>query len=109
MLYFVTKYWIERFAKRTDLLRAKVMCQNDDDTIRAYLRFWSEEATLGNAREVDYGSQKVFYLNYHLNELDGIVDMLRNEKPISIYFSSPTFASVTTLSEPMGEEETEEE
>jgi hypothetical protein len=95
---------ITRHAKRADQLRAQVVCKNDDDTVRAYLRFWSESSTLDNARQVDYPDLKAFYLNYHLNELDGIVDMLRNETPIGIYYSSPTFASVTTSSEPVGSE-----
>ena len=41
------------------------------------------------------------------NQIPRIVDMLRNEKPCTVYYSSPIYAYVHTGNEPVGEEETE--
>lgn len=48
------------------------------------------------------------YLHASENQLDRIVDMLRNEEPCSVYYSSPKHAYVCTGEEPVGEEETQE-
>ena len=105
MVYFMDNYSIERWGKRRDAIRAIITCRNEDDTVRGCLRFWSEETRLSKAHVVDFSGVKVIYINYPISELETIVDMLRNEKPIGLYYGSDDFASVYCGREPIGEEE----
>ena len=42
-----------------------------------------------------------------IDQLESIVDMLRNEKPCHLYYRSPAYACIYTGPESIGEEETE--
>ena len=44
----------------------------------------------------------------HEHQIDGVVDMLQNEKSCKVTYSSPTFAYIYTGKEPIGEEESDE-
>ncbi len=44
-------------------------------------------------------------LQYPLSQLSSVIDILRNEAPVYIWYSSPSLAYIATLQEAVGEQE----
>jgi len=67
--------------------------------------FYRDGQKIPNNLSVETYSPKRAYLRMPESQRDGVVDMLRNEKPCKVYYSGPTNAYIHTGKEPIGEEE----
>lgn len=75
----------------------------EGDTYRGYVYFFPDGTPLAPA-VVDPTNGRVF-LHLNLAEFGPILDLLRYEKPIYVYYIGPTNAALRTGKEPVGEEE----
>lgn len=73
----------------------------------AFLRFYPEGATLPpNSKTTHISGKPMFYVSYRYAQLQNIIDLLRNEKPIRFFFRDDNMAAyITTSNEPVGEGE----
>ncbi len=73
----------------------------------AFLTFYNEGAAIPANRKTMHNSGKpIFYVNYPYYQYAGVIDLLRNEKPIKFFFRDDNMAAyITTSDEPVGEEE----
>ena len=76
-----------------------------EDEVHGYINFFPNDVELPNP---NYNkTKKVINLYFHVEQFDVISDLLRNEKPLFIEYSSPPpFATLRSGQEPIGEEET---
>jgi hypothetical protein len=75
----------------------------DDSKLLCMAAFVERTCPLPGPRESING---VVFLSFYRSDLDGIIDMLRNEKPVMFNWSSENhIAQITTGPEPVGEEE----
>jgi hypothetical protein len=72
-------------------------------TYRGYIYFFPDGTPLAPP-VFDSTSGRVF-IHVNLSQLSGVLDLLRYEKPVYIYYLSPTNAGLRTGVEPVGEEE----
>jgi hypothetical protein len=71
-----------------------------------YVRFVEDPAA--NLPAAAQGSPVSFEFYYHHSQLDHLIDMLRNEKPVTVFFNNDNgFANsrISTTDEPVGEGE----
>lgn len=69
---------------------------------------WFVEDLSADLPEAKMISQNYFSLYYHHSQLDHLIDMLRNEKPITVYFNNDNGfnnSRISTSNEPIGEGE----
>ena len=104
--YQLESYQVSLEGKTTNGLRAVVYCKDAVHNIRCILYFWEDDMQLSGARETDMpaGVQR-FEIHYHMKEFDSVIDILRNEDPVGVYYQSPTVAHIFTGTEPVGEGE----
>jgi len=103
--YEITKYAIGVFSRTQspDPRAIALIVLYNEDTLRGYLNFFPSNVALPNPHIED----DVLQLYYSIDHFDVIGDLLRNEKPLYIEFSSPPpFGLLRTSKEPIGEEET---
>jgi hypothetical protein len=75
----------------------------DNEEPMAMIMFSDKDKPLPGPKEAPSG---IVVLTYHRHALSGIIDMLRNEKPIYFCWSAEhRIAHITTELEPPGEEE----
>jgi len=70
---------------------------------RGYAYFFPDGTPLA-APVFDSANGRVF-IHLNLTEFAAVLDLLRNEKPVYVYYLSPTNAALRTGMEPVGEEE----
>ena len=70
---------------------------------RGYVYFFPDGTSLA-APVYDSTNGRVF-LHFNLSQFHSTMDLLRNEKPIYLYYVSPTHAALRSGKEPVGEEE----
>lgn len=70
---------------------------------RGYIYFYPDGTPL--APPVFDSSTNLVFLRFNLSELDPTMDLLRNEKPVYLYYFNPGNAGLYTGKEPTGEEE----
>ena len=70
---------------------------------RGYVYFFPDGTAL--APPVFDASNGRVFLHLNLSQYHATMDMLRNEKPVHVYYNSPTNAAIRTGPEPVGEEE----
>ena len=75
----------------------------EGNTYRGYVYFFPNGTPL-NPPVFDSASNRAF-LHFNLSEFAVTVDMLRSEKPVYLYYFSPTNAGLYTGKEPTGEAE----
>ena len=73
------------------------------ETLVGALLFYPENKLLPNAR-LDT-NKDVIFLSYSISQLHAILDILRNEKPLWLYYRTATNAGLSSGKEPVGEEE----
>ena len=73
----------------------------------AFLRFYPDGVAVpANSKSMHVSGKPIFYVNYRYASFGGVVDLLRNEKPIKFLFRDDTLAAyITTGEEPVGEGE----
>ena len=72
-------------------------------TYRGYVYFFPDGTPL--APPVFDATNGRVFLHLNLSQLGLTLDLLRYEKPIFVYYNSPTNAALRTGAEPVGEEE----
>jgi len=75
----------------------------EGNTYRGYIYFFPDGTPLAPP-VLDATGGKI-YLHFNLSQLDAVMDTVRNEKPLYVYFQSPTNAALRSGQEPVGEEE----
>jgi hypothetical protein len=75
----------------------------DGDTYRGYVYFFADGTPL--APPVHDAANGRIFLHLNLCQFDAVLEMLREEHPIYIYYAGPTNAALRTGKEPVGEEE----
>ena len=70
--------------------------------------FYRDDQAIPNNKSVETGDPKLAYLRMHERQIDSVVDMLRNEKPCFVFYSTSAYAMIYSGKEPVGEEETDE-
>lgn len=73
----------------------------------AFLNFYPEGTALpANSRATRADGSPIFYVSYRQEQFHSILDLLRNETPVSFFFRDDTLAAyITTANEPVGEGE----
>jgi hypothetical protein len=80
--------------------RAQISLFNVPTKTAAFVRFIEPNQTFPN----DYEEGGIIRMFLPINMFDSVMDLLRNEKPIYIYFTA-AHAFLTTSQEPVGENE----
>lgn len=70
---------------------------------RGYIYFFPDGTPL--APPVHDATNGRVYLHVNLCQYHAVMDLLRNEKPLYVYYISPTNAALMSGKEPVGEEE----
>lgn len=70
---------------------------------RGYAYFFADDTPL--APPVYHSSTGQVFVHYNLSQFDAVLDLVRNEKPIYLYYSNPSNAGLKTSTEPVGEAE----
>ena len=70
---------------------------------RGYVYFYPDGTPLADPSH-DATNGRV-YLSFNLSQLPAVLDVLRNEKPLVVYYESATNAALRSGVEPVGEEE----
>ena len=71
-----------------------------------YLRFERGDVLTANSTNVIASGTRQFYMSYPYDQLPVVVDLLRNEKPVTFWFRDDSMhGGLTTSAEPPGEAE----
>lgn len=70
---------------------------------RGYAYFFADDTQL--AAPVYHSNTGQIFVHFNLSQFDGILDMIRNEDPIYLYYYNPSNAGISTSAEPVGEAE----
>ena len=74
-----------------------------------YLYFYKEGVQLRENRSSIHGGRQHVYLYFHYNHYPNMIDLLRNEKPINVFYRDDfKLGYLTTSMEPVGENEFED-
>lgn len=98
----ITTYQYYQFSTREDWTKAVCICFGPEGKA-AYLYFQSGTQPLPAASK----SGNNYYLYYRYSDMANVIDMLRNEKPIYLYYipEGTNNSRISTTSEPVGEGE----
>lgn len=105
----IGKYQLAYYGRRpseSDKI-AQLTFYNNQNELLGFIAFFKEGQVIPDNSEDTTRFPTRVYLRASENQLDRIVDMLRNEKPCYVRYNSPTHAFVYTGTEPVGEEEAE--
>ena len=72
-------------------------------TYRGYVYFFPDGTPLA-APVLDSATGRIF-LHFNLSQFHVVMEMVRTEKPLYLYYISPTNAALRSGAEPVGEEE----
>ena len=73
-----------------------------------YISFYKEEAVLPDNRSPIIMDRQHVYLSYYYHDYANIIDLLRNEKPVKVFYRDDAkFGYISTAMEPVGEHELE--
>ena len=105
----IAKYQITYYGKRSKNSSpiALIVLYNGNNQLVGAVHFHRDGQAIPNNWSYETVTPKRAFLKMHERQIDTIVDMLRNEKPCSVKYISPTHAYIYTGREPIGEEETE--
>lgn len=98
-------YNVYYFGKRADSVKAIIYARDAQGHIRAYMIFVESGTVLSDNSESVAQGVPWCRLRYHIDQFPVVMDILRNEQPVYVNYSSPTFAQIFTGSEPIGEGE----
>ena len=113
-LHEIKSYQLTYFGKNsaaTDYT-ARIFLLDANDAMVGYVSFYSKWNGIPDNSLDTVSNPQIIYVNMHENKISVIVDMLRNEKPCYVSYTSPTNAQVRTENtlnpaelEPVGEGE----
>jgi hypothetical protein len=98
-------YHVYYFGNRNDSVKAFIYAKDADNHLRTYLIFAENGSDLPNSSESVMQGVKWCRIWYHIDQFPAVIDILRNEEPVFVNYSNPTFAQIFTGSEPIGEGE----
>ncbi len=75
----------------------------EGNTYRGYVYFYPDGTEL--APPVFHSSNGRAFVHFNLSQFDGTLQVLQSEKPVYLYYFSPTNAGLNTGREPVGEQE----
>jgi hypothetical protein len=75
----------------------------EGNTYRGYVYFFPDGTNL--APPLDDATNGRVFLHLNLSQFHATMEMLRSEKPIYVFYNSPTDAALRSGKEPTGEEE----
>jgi len=75
----------------------------EGNSYRGYVYFFPDGTPL--APPVHDSTNGRVFLHFNLYQLHAVMEMVRAEKPLYVYFQSPTNAALRSGHEPVGEEE----
>lgn len=75
----------------------------EDNAYRGYVYFFPDGTPLSPA--VHDPTNGRAFLHFNLSQFHGVMEMLRTESPIYLYYLGPTNAALRSGHEPVGEEE----
>lgn len=70
---------------------------------RGYAYFFADDTPLNPP--IFHSNLGRIFVHYNISQFEALLDTLRNEKPIYLYYHSPSNAGLQTGREPVGEEE----
>jgi hypothetical protein len=98
------KYFV--YSNRYDTIDDAATIQLYNGELLVAILFFNYDASKANRDPVLFGGDRVF-LYYHMSMLDTIIDMLRNEEPVYLYYNiDRQLGYLSTSKEEVGEEET---
>ncbi len=71
------------------------------DILRGSVCFYPDDASLADAR---LESDETIHLNMRVNRLSPILDIVRHEKPLYIFYNSPEMAGIRSGREAIGDD-----
>ncbi len=98
-------YNVYYMGKRADSVKALIYAKDADNHLRVRMIFAENGTDLPNSSESVFQGVQWCRLWYHIDQFPAVIDILRNEQPVMVYYSSPPFAHIFTGSEPIGEGE----
>lgn len=98
-------YFLVMHGKSLSTVKATIALYDTNNNFRAHLHFQENDQPLLNGTESVMSGVEWCRIYMHLSELPSAVDMLRNEKPVFVYYHNPTRAYIRTGLEPVGEGE----
>jgi len=103
----IAKYQLYYYGKRRTVRNyiAKITLRDSRNRYVGSVDFYRDGQAIPNNSAQENINPKIITLNMHERQIDSVVDMLRNEKPCSMFYNSPTLAGIRTGTEPIGEEE----
>ena len=109
IIHYIESYKLTYYGKRSNdsSTIAYISLWNDNNQFIGSVNFYRDGQDIPDNSSLEKYDPKRVYLRMHERQIDSLVDMLRNEKPCKVYYSSPTNAYLYTGKEPIGEEETE--
>lgn len=105
----IGKYKLTYYGKRDSESKsiAQITFYSDQNQFLGSINFYKDGQSIPDNGERTSSSITQVFLRASEKQLPGVVDMLRNEEPCSLYYYSATYGFVFTGKEPVGEEETE--
>jgi len=101
--YSIVTYGFQVDADSSTKARKALVFCSDGEGLRGWLTFYDDSTPIP-APSLD-GNLRIS-LSYPMSQFGTVMELLRTEKPLHIYYYSPTFAGISSGSEPVGEEET---
>jgi hypothetical protein len=100
--YAIDTYGIQIEAGPTIGKRRVQMQFREGGIVRGWATFYEDGATVADPSMDATGR---ISLRFPLSRYASVVDLVRNEKPITLYYNSPSFAGLMIAGEPVGEQE----
>lgn len=98
----IKQYQYYTFSSRDSSIANSVILLYGDAGYLGGAFFSTSDEPLKPAEQFPSG---VYGLYYHYRDLPGIIDMLRNEKPVFLIFNGEQNTRISTTAEPVGEGE----
>jgi len=100
----IQKYAVMMFSScNAENAKKAVIMMTGDNVFLGYVNFLADGAILPEAHK----SYNLFYFYYHFSDLSAMVDLMRNEKPVYLFYmeKNKSECRISTTLEPIGEGE----
>ena len=101
-------YNVYYFGKKDSSNKAIIYARDAQGHVRVFMLFMENGTELHDSIEDVVDGVPRCRLWYHIDQFPAVIDILRNEQPVYVHYSNPTFAHIFTGSEPIGEGELDE-
>jgi hypothetical protein len=101
----VKNYAVDLFSGRNLRFNQRIFMYQAEGNIGAVAYFYEEGVTMPPPTGPDPASGNMIRLAYRSNRFASVLDVLRNEEPIYVFFDDAGYGAIGTHVEPVGEEE----